>query len=84
LLAAVGSSDLVFIREGGEYSGKEAKAHLQTKLAFAGWRVHTAEDFITYIASKSSINGRPYYVRLTDGTQMEAETWLRSKLANLK
>jgi len=84
LLTATGSSDLVFIREGREYSGKEAETHLQKKLAMTGWRVHTADDFITYVASKSSMTGRPYYVRLTDGTEMESETWLRSKLAELK
>ena len=81
LLNQIAYSDATFIRNGQEYSGIEAKAHLQSKLDYAGGRVHTAEEFITYIASKSSATGKPYYVRLPDGTEMEAAQWLHERLA---
>jgi len=84
LLNVIGSSDLTFLRNDVEYTGKEAKAHLQEKLDSAGIFIHTAEDFINYIASKSLITGTPYYVRLADGTQIESGLWLRSKLAEMK
>jgi hypothetical protein len=84
LMNAIGSSDLVFIRNGAEYTGGEAKSHLQDKLDIVGVRVHTAEDFIVYVGSTSNETGLPYYVRLADGTQMESGTWLRIKLAEIK
>jgi len=84
LLNAIGSSDLVFIRNETEYTGAEAKAHLQEKMDYAGSLIHTAEDFIDYIASESLTTGTPYYVRLADGTQVESGIWLRSKLAKMK
>jgi hypothetical protein len=84
LLDAISSSNLVFIRNGAEYNGEEARAHLQDKLDVAGDRILTAEDFINYIASESLITGMPYMVRLADGTQMEAGVWLRNRLAEIK
>jgi hypothetical protein len=84
LLNAVGSSNLVFIRNGAEYNCKEAQAHLQEKLDSSGNLIRTADDFIAYIASKSLITGEPYQVRLADGTQVNAEIWLRDKLAEMK
>ena len=83
LLNTVGSSDLVFIRNGAEHNGKEAKAHLQQKLDTVGFLIHTAEDFINYIGSASSITGTPYYVRLADGTQMKAGDWMRVVLVGM-
>jgi hypothetical protein len=44
LLAEVKRSDDVFIRNGSEYSGAKASAHLAVKLRFAGKRVQTATD----------------------------------------
>jgi len=84
LLNAIGSSDLVFIRNKTEYTGAEAKAHLQEKMDSAGDVIRTAEDFIDYIASESLTTGIPYYVRLADGTQVESGIWLRGKLAKMK
>ena len=69
-----------FIRNGSEYDARAASGHLRRKLKIAGDRVKTAEDFIAYCASKSSISGEPYEIRLTDGTTMRAEAFFRSKL----
>jgi len=84
LLHAIGSSDLVFIRNDAEYTGEEAQAHLQEKMDSTEGLIHTVEDFINYIASESSVTGISYYVRLADGTQVEAGIWLRGKLADMK
>jgi hypothetical protein len=84
LLDAIGSSDLEFIRNGVEYTGKEAKAHLEEKMAFVNGRIRTAEDFINYIASESSVTGISYYVQSADGSQIEAGIWLRRQLAAMK
>ncbi|MGB9152922.1 MAG: DUF5329 family protein [Alphaproteobacteria bacterium] len=84
LLNVVRSSDLVFIRNGVEYPGKTAEAFLEKKMAMVGMRVHTAEDFIHYVASSSSTTETPYYVRFADGTQIEAGLWLQGQLDEMK
>lgn len=58
----------VFIRNGTEYDTKAAASHLRMKLGKAGDKVKTAEDFISGIASKSSISGKAYKIRKPDGT----------------
>jgi hypothetical protein len=81
LLAVVASlQDAQFIRNGKAYDSKAAVDHLRTKLRAAGSRVQTAEDFIRDCASESSISGRPYEIRFTDGTVLLAADFLRQKL----
>lgn len=68
LLAGIGTMEnVVFIRNGKEYSSKKAAGHLRLKWEKAGSRVKTAEDFIELCGSKSSISGEPYKIRFPDG-----------------
>ena len=67
LISYVGTSGVRFIRNGTEHSGAEGAQHLRDKLARAGNRVKTTEDFITGIASTSYITGKPYLVKFADG-----------------
>jgi len=80
LLSSMESSTLVFIRNGKEYPGAEAADHLRRKWKAAGDRVRTAEQFIEHLASRSSISGSAYRVRLADGTVMNSGTWLTGRL----
>src|SRR5207249_5843772 len=68
LLAEVGNSKGVFIRNGKEYDASRAVSHLKTKLLFAGKRVQTVRQFIVGVASHSEETGKPYEIRLPDGT----------------
>ncbi len=55
LISRVEQSDgVVFIRNGSEHSAAEAAAHLRRKLRAAHGRVHTAEQFIDHIGTRSS------------------------------
>ena len=74
----------VFIRNGAEHTALEASDHLRSKLKASGGRVHTAEDFIEGIASKSSMTGNPYSIRLRDGKTVDAGDWFRARLAGLR
>jgi len=74
----------VFIRNGTEHNPHEAADHLRLKLHNAGRRVRTAEDFITYCATRSSFSGKPYQIRFGDGTVIATGTFLREKLLVLK
>src|SRR5206468_5755486 len=67
LITYVETSGVRFIRNGTEYSGAGAAQHLRDKLGKAGNRVKTTEDFITGVASKSYITGKPYLVKFADG-----------------
>lgn len=83
LLDAVERSGVKFIREGKEYSAKDARKHLERKLRYAGDRVKTAEEFIDGIATRSSTTGRPYLVRLPAGEKVESAVWFRQRLTEL-
>lgn len=84
LLAAVESSDVVFIRNGSEHGPKAAAAHLRSKLSSAGERVKTARDFIEHLASRSSFSGKPYLIRTKDGAQTPAREWLLKALERIE
>ena len=70
----------VFIRNGTDYDAAAARAHLQNKLAYAGARVQTAEQFIQYCASESSMSHRPYQIRFQDGRTENTADYFRNKL----
>jgi hypothetical protein len=84
LLEALENSNLIFIRNGDEYSSKEARAHMQKKLEYAGSRITNADQFITYLATKSSISGKPYYVKYPDGRKLQSSIWMRELLNKLE
>jgi len=70
----------VFIRNGKEYDSPRAADHLRLKLRYAGGRVKTAEDFIVYCATGSSITGMAYQIKFADGRIVAAAAFLRDRL----
>jgi hypothetical protein len=81
LLAEIKNSDAVFIRNGKEYDGEKAAAHVKSKLWWAGKRVQTVREFIVGVASRSEETGKPYEIRTKDGSQVPLEKWLLERLA---
>jgi hypothetical protein len=84
LLNHVRTSQLVFIRNGKEYDAQAAYDHMMTKYDHFEREVLSAEAFIEYSATRSLISGRPYRVRLPDGSEMEAGPYLLERLAQLR
>ena len=84
LLDMIENSKLVFIRNGTEYAAPKARQHLQMKLQRAGLKIKTAEDFIKYIASKSSWTGRHYYIKHPNGIKEKSMNWLRKNLRRIE
>jgi hypothetical protein len=84
LLNFVQASGARFIRNGTEYSAAEGAQHLRDKLAKAGDRVKTTDDFITGIASTSYISGKPYLVKFADGHTEPTGDWLRAHLTEMR
>ncbi|MHC8382512.1 YfeK family protein [Pseudomonas sp. LB3P14] len=81
LLDFVEHSECLFVRNGSEFPGPRARAHLEKKLNYLEDRnmVNSAEDFIDLAATKSSMSGRAYEVRCPEGVQ-PANTWLKREL----
>jgi hypothetical protein len=71
-----------FIRNGKSYDAHAAADHLRLKLRAAGSRITTAEEFITYCASESSLSGMPYQIKFSDGRVVASAAFLHQKLAD--
>ncbi len=75
LINSVGGSGCSFIRNGERYSGKEARQHLRSKRRLNAHLIHSAEDFIEKIASRSSTSGKPYLISCRGKEQQMARQW---------
>ena len=73
-----------FIRNGTEYTAEDAGKFLRGKLEAMGSEVTTARQFIKRIASRSSMSGQPYHVRLADGQTLLAESFLEDELQRIE
>lgn len=74
------ASGLKFVRNGSEYDGAAAAEHLRMKLGYAGEKVKTAEEFVKYCASESSVTHRKYKVRFSDGSVKDAAVFFVDEL----
>jgi hypothetical protein len=72
--------DAKFIRNGSEYDVDQAVEHIRMKRRNAGSRIKTAENFIDYCATASSLSGEKYLIRYKNGKTVEAAIFLREKL----
>ena len=74
------STGIKFIRNGTEHDAAAAAAHLRQKLKYLGDRIQTAEQFVKYCASESSLTHRPYKIQLPDGTTKNAADYFTEQL----
>ena len=81
LINSVGKNGCVFIRNGERFSGKEAREHLRSKRKLNAHLIHSAEDFIKKIASRSSTSGEPYLISCRDDEEQTANEWFTRLLA---
>jgi hypothetical protein len=83
LLQYVAASSCTFMRNGSEYSADKAREHLADKYRFVGSRISTAEEFIQYLATKSSLSGEPYHVHCGKRDALSGE-WLNAELVRYR
>jgi hypothetical protein len=76
--------DARFIRNGTEYSSERAARHLRKKWGQVKTRIHTAEQFIDDIASRSSVSDKPYLIRRADGSTVTSRDALQKKLEEIE
>ncbi|MEO5722648.1 MAG: DUF5329 family protein [Chthoniobacterales bacterium] len=74
------AANIKFIRNGTEYDGRAAATHLRHKLDYGGERLKTAEDFVKYCATESSMTHRKYKVSTGNGVTTEAAAFFTAKL----
>jgi hypothetical protein len=80
LLEYVRTADVIFIRNGKEHSAEDATEHIEKKYNHYKKKIKTPEDFIEKSATKSMMSGKPYQIRLKDGTVITCKDWLLSEL----
>ena len=81
LLTAVEQSDCTFIRNDKSHSAEAAADHLRMKYKRGRWAVGNAEEFISRIASKSTMSGNPYRVQCAQDEPELTGDWLTDRLA---
>jgi hypothetical protein len=79
LLDFVAASSCTFVRNGTEYPPDKAREHLATKYRFVGSRISSADEFIKYLATKSSMSGEMYHVKCGKADALSGE-WLTTEL----
>jgi len=85
LIAYVESrTDVAFVRNGTAYNSQDAASFLRGKMDAMGDRVTTAQQFIDFIASRSSTSGEPYMVRHADGHMEHSAKFLGEELKRME
>jgi hypothetical protein len=79
LLRYIDESGCIFIRNGKEYPSTEARSHMEMKYDYAKRKIKTADQFIGYVGTKSSLSGRTYTVRC-EGRELPSAQWLYDEL----
>ena len=82
LLQSVGQSGCVFIRNEKAHEAAIAESHLRMKYRNGKIWVHSAEQFIERIASKSSWSGKAYYIACPDADRQPLAEWMLERLAD--
>jgi hypothetical protein len=75
--------DIRFMRNGSDYSAKDASKFLRSKFNKMGEHVSTAQQFIDQIGSRSSTSGDPYLIRFADGREIPAAKFLGDELQRM-
>ena len=86
LLNFIETSGCVFIRNNKKYDGMRARDHLNSKYEYLKKREHdiSAEQFIQYAASQSSLSKKPYSVQCGSADPIHSEQWLSRELSQFR
>ncbi len=84
LMAAIGGSQCVFVRNGKRHSARDAEEHIRMKYRRAKRYAKTSELFIERLASKSSISKKPYWMECPGNEPVESGAWLEAELERFR
>lgn len=84
LLNYVSSTHCQYERNGDMHSGQEAVEHIKKKYDYYDEEIETAEDFIEYSATKSTLTGAPYKIHCEGQAPTTSRVWLLAELARYR
>jgi hypothetical protein len=76
--------DIVFVRNGKQYTATQAADFLRGKLQWNLDKVHTMKDFIEQVGTRSTTSGEAYRVRLADGRSLTSAEFLAQELRRIE
>jgi len=80
LLDYVAKTDCKYDRNGTVHDGPEARDHMNRKFQYYRKKAKTAEDFIKYSATRSTVSGREYKIRCPGASVISSREWLLDEL----
>lgn len=83
LLEFIRTSTCRFVRNGRDYDGDRAFRHVMRKYRYFADRIESAEDFIAFSATESTMSGDPYQF-VCNGIARESGPTLLDELARFR
>ena len=80
LLDFVGKTECRYQRNGSDHNGEKARAHIQKKYDYYSDEIKSAEDFIAYSATKSTMSGKKYTISCAGKKVQFSGDWLNAEL----
>ncbi len=84
LLDFVANTACKYERNGTLYDGIEAQAHIKKKYQYFIDKIKSAEDFIKYSATRSTISGKKYKIFCADMPVQNSADWLLKELKEFR
>jgi Family of unknown function (DUF5329) len=78
------ANDVKFVRNGTVYNAASAATFLRRKWQANYSAVHSARDFVEKIATISGTSGKPYLIRLKDGSEIKSREFLLGQLEKIE
>ena len=80
LLEFVASTTCQYERNGNVYDGARAVKHINRKYEYFKDEINSAEDFIKYSATKSTMSGKHYKIHCSNVPVQNSSDWLLDEL----
>ncbi len=84
LLDFVVNTSCKYERNGTIYGGIEAQKHIKKKYHYFIDKINSAEDFIKYSATESTISGKKYTILCENMSVQNSADWLLEELNNFR
>ncbi len=84
LLDFVANTACKYERNGTLYDGIEAQAHIKNKYYYFIEKISSAEDFIKYSATRSTLSGKKYKIFCEDMPVQYSGEWLLEALKDFR
>ena len=72
------------MRNGREHDSAEAVEHIRRKYRHFDDEIDSAESFIEYSATRSTMSGKPYSIRCPGEAEQPSASWLLEELARYR